>query len=803
MKKKSLILFVCLFFFNFINVEAATVVRETGSASYCSFEGHRTIFKKLKIGDTTKNAYCAEHDDLTPKAGNNYKKVSKFSKDDTCSFKVSNSTVTGLDCSKMVGHVLGEAYNWMREKKGWTGSNYKKKRYYYAQIAMQSYLKQYSTNWQSSNDVYSGKYKKMVKNILKQAYNSYKASENSLQEDKTTLDVALTANKNDIGMYYNNGYYYSYEIVAKIDRNSAGDSTGGTVARLDLTIPDSNTSQICIRNMDGSENCQDEFVEGNGIRLNNVDSQQVSFWVRTTGKSSVKVVAEAYYQSSAKSATSVSYDSVMYKKSNGYANDSAYQNLIVYYKYENDAKIESETDSFEGSITLTPNIINQLTCANNFTGYSTATSSTINNKFCRSDEHSNVADYTAEFNNCRNISVSVPFWTLNGEEKRATATVSIAANGYFRFGSVVGDTVPIKRGQGFYLQQLGTVQNGVSSDSFYKVSLSWKHNYYYNSGSNLYFVLDYKGNIHHNDTVCYSKDCKSKANVDAVVASNLQKVIYDSFGINGDTGLATTLSTSTFKTYKNDNDDTLQFVPAIVSVNGTFDKGVAWKPGESRTLIYNFSTPYAYFDRDHKVYYSTDKVNGKVGSENLKGNSNYIPAGNRYYTDLKFVGPKGDIDKFYFNVSTSSLSPISGLNWNLDAKCEIELQERVPSDGDTPPLYTCDDDKNCVYNYSYRTISVSNPFPRYTPVNWESWYENSTNRLRLANTFKNSTVYSGAFLKENLSLISGYSNVPYSSWSSIDLSNGKSKFVSDVYKYNSSGLNSYCPIGFFYDNCDR
>lgn len=202
-------------------------------------------------------------------------------------------------------------------------------------------------------------------------------------------------------------------------------------------------------------------------------------------------------------------------------------------------------------------------------------------------------------------------------------------------------------------------------------------------------------------------------------------------------------------------------------------------------------------------YTATDEYAGE--------NFSYIKEGERYYF-IPFGYKQKNVDvNIGININGASLSTTCSISVDPTGKpCS-------PNEEDSEP-------RSVEEQVSYRSIDVSNPFPRASrqyyriPINWRNWYctgvgtsngcvENKNNINRLKGSYAN-IYYSGDYDSDKLTSIAkdtlNSSNNYYSSWENIDVETGKSKALDDnfIKQQFSNSAPSYCPLGSFDKKCD-
>ena len=219
---------------------------------------------------------------------------------------------------------------------------------------------------------------------------------------------------------------------------------------------------------------------------------------------------------------------------------------------------------------------------------------------------------------------------------------------------------------------------------------------------------------------------------------------------------------------------------------------------------------YEYSLFDSFVEVTGDKA-GEVLYENTVNQSqidkvNAIRTGKKYYINFKW---NYNTD-WPFNLNESNPSLVEGMNWNLKGRCSVPVKASYYYYDENNPNYK---KKKFDLNIKYRSISLSNPFPKAgsnfdkIAVNWRDWYKNIGNQNRIKNTISpNKPLYSIIISKYNVDNAVSISNINsitthYGSIEGIE-KNGMSNFVDNNFN-TKSNTESYCPLGKFIANvCD-
>lgn len=190
----------------------------------------------------------------------------------------------------------------------------------------------------------------------------------------------------------------------------------------------------------------------------------------------------------------------------------------------------------------------------------------------------------------------------------------------------------------------------------------------------------------------------------------------------------------------------------------------------------------SYFSSDGHVQYVK---NGETPDSN-----HTISGGNYYYIPLNYSEKEFD-----FKISDSNLNTFADFKFKYTSeKCDVPTEEK----GHDNPI-----------ELRYRPIDVSNPFPKEIPANWSKWYENSSNKQRIANSYEDydssNALYSITLTRETINAIKN-NQIDYSNWSDIN-QDGSSSFITsnspEIKIDIKAGNTSYCGLGVFKESCDQ
>lgn len=229
------------------------------------------------------------------------------------------------------------------------------------------------------------------------------------------------------------------------------------------------------------------------------------------------------------------------------------------------------------------------------------------------------------------------------------------------------------------------------------------------------------------------------------------------------------------------------------------------------TVAYNYKVKQACGKGENFEYVDKCSDGFKLVNSYANEDGAYITGDDRYY----FI-PFGYKEK---DAKVNVTLGVSGKQYTTTCTVKVNSSGNpCPDSGDSEP-------KSVEEQVSYRSIDVSNPFPRANeqyysiPINWRNWYcngvgtsnkcvENNNNINRLKRSYA-SIYYSGDYDSDKLTSIAkdtlNSSNNYYSSWENIDVETGKSKALDDnfIKQQFSNSAPSYCPLGSFDKKCDK
>lgn len=179
-------------------------------------------------------------------------------------------------------------------------------------------------------------------------------------------------------------------------------------------------------------------------------------------------------------------------------------------------------------------------------------------------------------------------------------------------------------------------------------------------------------------------------------------------------------------------------------------------------------------------------------------NNNETPGINESGSYLHYVPINYNSDIVVVKMDEVDFSSIDGISINYNLLCSSTVGKKE-------------------MKYVYRSIDVSNPFPKgVIPSNWSDWWKSPGNSGRMYNSYNDSNLIYSISVGREKSLSYGSSlgdireynrNRIYTDWDGMK-SNGESSFVvgdKNIKKFNFyvKNTNSYCPIGQFNSGCDN
>lgn len=192
------------------------------------------------------------------------------------------------------------------------------------------------------------------------------------------------------------------------------------------------------------------------------------------------------------------------------------------------------------------------------------------------------------------------------------------------------------------------------------------------------------------------------------------------------------------------------------------------------------------------------------------GNVNYttgdsgLGISNKYYTSLgnsgnykitaDIVGMNRIKDTSAKNDSSKKNIAWTGIWEDSFTNCEIDVYSlySISKDSieDEDYDYNYSGNKKIIYNFIYRPIDISNPFPnRNAGINWFEWWSIQKNRNDLKDTYKNEPQYSIVLDNQKISEIkkdNSNSTNGYFDWDT--LKNGESTFVNEYFNTKRVGV---------------
>ena len=178
--------------------------------------------------------------------------------------------------------------------------------------------------------------------------------------------------------------------------------------------------------------------------------------------------------------------------------------------------------------------------------------------------------------------------------------------------------------------------------------------------------------------------------------------------------------------------------------------------------------------------------NVKTYSGEIKNISGIVGDGinNKMYTELDYTG----VINLSANISGLNIMK-NGKDWqvninpnNTDKSCQVNVYNRLYAERKNG-------DKSNRYKFIYRPIDLNNPFPsRSAGPNWYEWYNKSTNKERLENSYSKFQ-YQVELNPSRIAEIKKYNqNNPYFNWDSIDEKTGNSSFVKEYFEIKGQNI---------------
>lgn len=585
-----------------------------------------------------------------------------------------------------------------------------------------------------------------VRKIIKKAWQDYAASSGNSSASSTNASEAnITVKIDDNNFYYiangsscggTSGFYKTKNFSVKnTDLNTSGN---GKVIKVLLDTGNS-AIEICGAGI----NC-DTSVEIN-LTYNNA----VELYLKTTKIFSNSTVAlpleitASYIETQTVNNANI-YDSKRYlnSKTKNFSAGTA-QPMFVFEKVTGTSVIEVEHE-FSKSFNFIQTPVSHNNACSVFKNSGQAIHDS-NNKVCANNS-SDSSRYIAHYKDCNCTSIELD----NGSKVNVILNEEV----YFKYGNLTPNLV--YAGGGFGLA-LGN-NDGISTA--YSSKITW--DYY-----------DYVGNIpyYYNalDTTNYNaNNVKNKIEEKLKQKIKNKSINFNFYSVDSnnpkDKNLVNRVNQQIHFSDKN--------ISNFVSSNGNVGFSMA---------VDKIQLPNAYLSKNGDVRYSSSE-------------KYYINGGNKYYIPLRYDG-----NKFSFNIGSSTekinLNLMDGMSFKYNADCNVDVYNgtNICKTGD----FDCNE--SSILGINYRTIDVSNPFPKYISANWKDWYNNSSNQIRLSNTFSNNPLYSISLDSNALNEIDKI-QTSYSDWNNIN-KNGSSSFIINNFSVRANG-DSYCEIGKFSSNCD-
>lgn len=761
----NILLVLIIFFVYNIEIVKADMFTIDGTGTIGNIGGVSDISNPKYIMNNGKIqgfAYCSDHDlqfwglQLTNGDvyhGNpNYIVDLAFQNDKKCIYKFNNNDYYDGDCSQIIGNIIASSMK-IYPKKNFTDSeltllgSYKNaKLWYMTQVTLWAYLARFSnlasTNSNASKP-YFYEYNTLIKDVITDAWNNYAITRN-------VTEVVLNDVKMRVDYPKENKFYY---VPSSSACGGSGNYRTGIITitnnedrvdkiKIDVSTIYSNilTDEILICDVD-TNSCSNSL---SGIIIPKGGKKSIYLSSKYDITQNVKININGYYtvKGSIKKYDSVRWIAENVSDVSKYGTDAA-QGMITFNETPADG-INSVTTS---NIFIKEKITRK-SCISDNSKYTNSTESSPVKKVCAVNNNDNKNDYTANFSGCTCTGLDLG----NGRY----VNVIIKENAVFQYGKLVPEG-KLYAGGGFYFDTS-------KIPTSYNVKIMWQ---YANWKNNIPYYYD--SNNPNN------WDASNKEIVNLINAKINEKIKND---------LSINFSTKDSNDYKNNQLVSIELKLKIGDLN--FEKSLA-SNGE---VVYISSVNSEKIELN-SAYFSVD---GKVKYGNKDGNY-FIDGGNKYYVPMGYTD-----DSFPFNISTSNLSVVSGIEFWYQAFCDKDVEE----------LYN--------KNLYYRSIDVKNPFPKAdnvsskVPANWRIWYcgegnicTSNNNQKRLSNTYQmypSSPLYKIILNQKNMNKIKSIESI-YFDWGNINKDNGSSSFVSDDLFEIKTNNSSYCSVGKFLKSCDK
>lgn len=640
------------------------------------------------------------------------------------------------DCSRIIGYIIGHSKSYYASK-GYSSNQI----WYWTQVTVWAYLAKFApSNLDFHNNNASSLYDRYndIKQVIQSAWSDY-SSHKTLSETKDDVQFDLVSSGS-------NEFYYVPSTSScssgfyKTQEIKITNQQSHEAIKLNLSTTSSSGDEILICKSNTSE-CAAVY---NSILL--PANQSYSFYLKSNKDVSgnVSLNVTAFYDSNA--IFSTDYDSVRWitPSQGALPSNNKAQSYITATSASSSGTVQHISSK---SLSFSKQKIDRRGCDVSMSGSLSNKNSSSNpvQKVC-ADKSSNISDtstYTADFKGCTCFGLDL------GNDRYVNIIVTETV--VFQFGKLSPDDV-LYAGGGFAFADSGITTQYVSKVAWTYADTKNGVPYYYN-----------KNNLSDNDA----------RNVATLINQKLlDNKIKDELELK-------------FQT-KNSNDyqDTELFELSLKL------------PLNSPEFVLNSDGNYQYSfnSGDIKMNQAYFSVDGKV----KYGESDdvyTIDGGNKYYIPMYYKE-----ETFPFNISTTDLSIVVGINFWYQADCDKQVQEKYKS------LY-------------YRSIDVTNPFPKAgnvsskVPENWRLWYcgdgetctGNTANQNRLKNTYQkypNTPLYRATLDSNKLNKINSITDY-YTSWSNVN-DNGVSSFVTskDIFEIFPNDT-SYCHIGEFKESCDN
>ncbi|MBQ6494485.1 MAG: hypothetical protein IJI49_00620 [Bacilli bacterium] len=742
------------------------------SNSYTNCNSSHDHRKWVNNGKKDTLAYCATRRNKFDKESKKYQEDSEWRSNSNCKYKVGGTgeLKSDGDCSIIAGFVINRGLADTNTSKGG-----KKQSWFNAQTSLWVYLRNYApypyyvnNSKDANNELYNLSDYARTKKILEDAWKAYTDFKNANGNVSSTKSSKINFELNTLNAVFDfiasgsndttcntSGYYKTNDIIIKNNESKA----------INISIANNwKGVQICRYTSGSTQDCTEEDMN---ISLNSGDNLKLYLYTKRNNINKITLSITADFKEIKNSSVDY-YNTKMYKPiCYNSAKDEVEckvdgeiaQNMLVAEEKNANNKITINHKETR-KINVTQRVIQHEVCPivsdsvlKNV--YGEHNESDPVTKTCKSsltdDQATDDKNYVVNFNGC-----SCHPLQIGSGQNTIYVSVILIENVKFKFGAF--DLKNTYSGGGFGLVNSGNdATNYISNLEWYFADHDSLDNpYYYQSGS---------GKI--------ASSSSEKVSIENVVRDKLKNELLDKMK-DKESLLALNVVTKDSNNYsKNDYKTELNIIPDsdIEYHKYTSSDNKGKKVGVFIANDTNVEMKEAFFNSNGEVSYEKGK----------KGYS--VSGGNKYYTPLNY-----DINKsFPYNIATSNLSMTGWFKFYYKAECGIDVNEFK-------------------YDVSYRTIDVSDPFPKKIPTNWVTWWDNSNNKSRMNNTFalypNGKIVYKAELSDSDILKISSNDKV-YTSWTGIN-DNGSNNFINSGNGFKTiNNQNSYCNIGEFNESCDK